>query len=43
MYMKKIPKYENNSDGHAYNRIKKKIVGNGGGCNKVQDVVSRCT
>jgi hypothetical protein len=41
--MKKFPKYENNGCGHAYNKIKKKIVGNGGRCDKMQDVVSRCT
>jgi len=38
---KNIPRYENNCRGHAYNGIKKKIVGNGGECNRVHDVGTR--
>lgn len=40
--MKKIPKYENNCSGHAYNRAKKNVE-SGGGYSMTQGVVHRCT
>ena len=40
--MKKIPKYENNCSGHAYNRAKKNVESRGV-CSMAQGVVHRCT
>ena len=40
--MKKIPKYENNCIGRAYNRAKKNVE-SGGGYSMTQGVVHRCT